>query len=270
MTGKRVIIKVGGSVLDDEPAYAAVASVLADYLRRSPDVERLYIVASAKKGMTDRAIDALAPNPDVRRRLRGRLAGESCGGADLEYWDRPRHALALLWGEIESAFHLAECLRLEGQQAKVVTQLGLYPIASRGPYLRAEFDLALSRRRFARFERAYRRCRVVILPGFGAANANGEPTLFGRNASDYVAAVLSALDPNVGLVIFVKDVGAIFEAFATDGQRKIAMTNIARLRASEFGRVLDRRVLEVIHCEFHVVGRDLRGGGTVVHPDRAA
>jgi aspartokinase len=270
MTGRRVVIKVGGSVLGDEPAYASVASVLADYLRRSPALERLYIVVSAQKGMTDRALEALAPDPENRRHLLARLAGQPAGDGGLERWDRPRHALALLWGEIDSAFHLAECLHLEGCAACVVTQLGLYPIVSRGPYLRAELDLALSRRRFRRFERAHRQSRIIILPGFGAANVRGEPTLFGRNASDYVAAILSALDPNVNLVIFLKDVGAIYEASVTGGQRKIAVTDIARLRAGEFGRVLDRRVLEIIPCEFHVVGPDMRAGGTVVLPARAS
>jgi aspartokinase len=269
MPGKRVIIKVGGSVLENEASYAAMASALSGYVLRSPDLERLYVVVSARKGATDRAIEALAPNPEVRRRLRGRLAGEMSEDPGLEFWERPRHSLALLWGEIESAFHLSECLRREGLPAKVVTQLGLYPIASRGRYLRAELDIGLSRRRFARFDQHHRRARIIILPGFGAANSRGEPTLFGRNASDYIAAVLSALDPSVGLVIFVKDVGALFEAFATDHQQKIESTSVARLRASRFSQVLDRRVLEVISCEFHVVGRDI-GGGTVVHPDPVA
>ena len=269
MPGKRVIIKVGGSVLEDESSYAAMASGIARYVRQAADLEKVYVVVSAKKGATDRAIEALAPNPDLRRRLRGRLAGDSSGDPGLEHWESPRHSLALLWGELESAFHLSECLCREGQAAKVVTQLGLYPIASRGRYLRAELDIVRSRQRFARFDARHRRDRLIILPGFGAANAKGEPTLFGRNASDYIAAVLSALDPNVGLVIFVKDVGALFEAFATDHQRRITSTNVSRLRSAGLGQVLDRRVLEVIACEFHVVGRDI-GGGTVVHPDPVA
>jgi len=131
-------------------------------------------------------------------------------------------------------------------------------------------DPALSRRRFARFDRAHRRSRIVVLPGFGAANRDGEPALFGRNASDYVAAALSMFDPAVGRVVFVKDAGAIYESFETPGRRRIAVTDAARLRAAEFGRVLDRRVLEIIRCEFHVVGRDIREVGTVVLPAPAA
>lgn len=270
MPGKRVIVKVGGSVLDGEAAYAETASALSGYLRREPEIERLYVVVSAQKGVTDRAIATLAPHPAARRCLRGSLAGEPPPRAALECWDRPRRALALLWGEIESAFHLAERLALEGRRAAVVTQLGLYPLVARGSYLHAKLDLDGSRRRFERFDRAHRRSGIVILPGFGAANSRGEPALFGRNASDYVAAALSALDPAVGLVVFVKDAGALYEGFATGAPRKIAETGAARLRAAEFGQVLDRRVLEVIACDFRVVGRDIRDGGTMIRLDRAA
>ncbi len=119
MPGKRVIIKVGGSVLENEPAYAEAASALAGYIRRRPDLERFYVVVSAKKGATDRAIEALAPGHDIRGRLRRRLEGDLPGAGGFEFWDRPRHSFALLWREIESAFHLAECLSREGQPATV-------------------------------------------------------------------------------------------------------------------------------------------------------
>ena len=270
MITRRVVIKIGGSVLVDENAFADVAIKLAGYLRKNPEVERLYVIVSAMKGKTERIIGELAPEAAARSQLQRSLQGAVGVHRENGVWERPRHSLALLWGEIEAAHLLYEALGAQGLRAKVVTQLGPYPIATEGAYLHGRLDIAESRRRFGEFERACRGERIVILSGFGAVNARSEPTLFGRNASDYVAAILSALDPKVELVLFLKDVGGIFEGFRTAAERRIAVTDVERLRESRCGQVLDGRVLDIIACDFHVVGSDLESGGTIVHRARTA
>jgi aspartokinase len=267
---RRVVLKIGGSVLPDEASFPSMAAHIADFLRAESGIERLYIVVSAMKGATDRAIDRLAPDPEAKSRLRRLLEGES-GAFLLDVkWNRPRYSLALLWGEIEAAHVLSEALLEEGVRAKIVTQLGLFPIVVTGAYLRSNLDLAASRRRFTAFERIYRGERVLILSGFGAVNGRNEPALLGRNASDYVAAILSALDGKVDLAIFLKDVGGIFSCFQTNKQRLIRMTDVDRLRAACPEKILDPRVLDIIACDFRVAGSAVGSRGTLVRRAKTA
>ncbi len=265
---RRVIIKIGGSVLVSEGSFAPLASRIAAYLNNNPGVERAYIVVSAMKGITDRAIDSIAPDPAAQHLLRSALTGEADDPGQTESWDRPCRSLALLWGEIESAYLLKEALSSIEMPAAVVTQLGLYPIAASGTYLRACVDLRDSRRRFTSFDRMYRDQRIIILSGFGAVNGDGDPTLLGRNASDYVAAILSRLDARVDLVIFLKDVGGIYECYRTERQTLITATSTEQLRAAPPGKVLDHRVLDMINCDFHVTGAEMGVGGTIVRRGR--
>lgn len=265
---RRVIIKVGGSVLVDEGSFGPLAARLATYLIDKAGIERVYIVVSAMKGITDRLIDSMAPDADAKRLLRALLAGEAGAAVQSGPWDRPCRSLALLWGEIESAYLLKEAMSRIEMPAAVVTQLGQYPIVASGTYLRARVDLHDSRRRFASFDRMYRDQRVIILSGFGAVNGDGDPALLGRNASDYVAAILSQLDSRVDLVIFLKDVGGIYECFRTERQKLIASTSTEQLRAAPPDKVLDTRVLDMINCDFHVTGAEIGGGGTIVRRSR--
>jgi aspartokinase len=266
---RRIVVKLGGSVLTDEPAFARAASSLAELLAGDRKLDRLYIVVSAMKGVTDGTIDRLAPEAGARSRLRALLEGGAARPADAP-WERSRIALSLLWGEIDAAHLLADTLDDIGVPAAVVTQLGLFPIAARGGRLSAEIDLDASRRRFSAFEQAVRDENVVILPGFGAVDGRGQPALLGRNASDYVAAVLSALDPKIGQVVFLKDVGGIFAGFRTAGERLIDEIDIGRLRAAGPQKVLDPRVLDVIACDFRVAGAPVGPGGTLVRLGRTA
>lgn len=267
---RRIVIKIGGSVLTGESAYAAAAAELAEFLGAEPGLERLYIVVSALKGDTDRAIDRLAPYPDAGFRLRRLLAGTAELDPADEKWNRPHFALSLLWGEIESAYVLADALAAAGVRAKAMTQLGPYPIVAEGAFLRSDLDLAASRRAFAVFDRACRNERVIVLSGFGAVNGRGEPTLLGRNASDYVAAILSALDGKVKLAVFLKDVGGIYADFRTRERRLIPATDINRLRAAGPTQVLDPRVLDIIACDFRVAGSPAGKAGTLVRRARTA
>ena len=266
----RVVIKIGGSILTDESAYAAAAKELRGFLNAGPGLERLYVVVSAMKGSTERAIDRLAPGPEAGDRLRRLLSGTAAPDPENEQWNRPRFALFLLWGEIEAAYVLADALADAGIRAKTVTQLGPYPIVAEGAALRAELDLAASRRAFAAFDRLCRSERVIVLAGFGAVNGRGEPVLLGRNASDYVAAILSALDRRVGMAVFLKDVGGIYADFRTRAQRLIPAIDIARLRAEAPAQVLDPRVLDIIACDFRVAGSPEGKDGTLVRQARTA
>jgi len=261
---RRIVIKIGGSVLQDENSFAPLAARLVSYLRDQPRLERAYVVVSAMKGVTDRTIDALAPDLNSRLLLRERLSGIKPRTGEADGWDRPSRSLNLLWGEIESAFLLKEAIERNGIPVGVITQLGLFPILADGDYLHARIDFRESRARFPAFDLACGEGRVIILSGFGAVNRAGEPVLLGRNASDYVAAVMSRLDKRIDFVLFLKDVGGIYEEFGTERQRLVERTSLSDLKAAPPGQVLDGRVLDAIRCDFRVTGAKIGRGGTVV------
>ena len=269
---RRVAIKVGGSMLKNEESFESLAEGIVSYLQNHPEIERAYIIVSARKGMTDKTINTLAPGDEAELFRRALIVGEDEETDTVRNekpWDRPSWALSLLWGEIESAYLLKEAMSRLGFPASVVTQLGLFPIVAEGRYLQAQVDLKASRRRFTAFDRACSKTgrRAVILSGFGAVNPDGDPVLLGRNASDYVAAVVSRLDTRVDLIIFLKDTGGLYDGFTTERQRLIEQTNVSELLMMSLGRALDRRVLDLVRCDFRITGLSFDEGGTFVRPD---
>jgi aspartokinase len=260
---RREVWKLGGSVLTDDAAFADFATRVADKLAQDAGLDRLYLVVSAMRGVTEALIDS-AVTGEARAFLRAGLKGEEIGSSWRERFDCPDLAAKLLLGEVDAAHRLRRALVLAGVQAKLATQFDFFPIACDGGHLHAELDLERSRARFRLFERICAGRRLVIVTGFGAVTAAGEPALLGRNASDYVAAILSRLDPAVREVIFAKDVPGIFENWQSRAERLIDRIEREDLSRREFGAVLDRRVLDIIACPFTVTGAALVGGTQVL------
>lgn len=261
---RREIWKLGGSVLTDDAAFETFAARAAAKLEQDAGLDRLYLVVSARRGATEELIDATAETEEERRHLRAGLRGEKLEHLWRERFEHPAVAAKLLMGEVDAAHRLRRALVFAGVRAKLVSQFDYFPIVAIGGYLHAEVDLDRSRERFPLFDRICADRRVVIVTGFGAVTAAGDPALLGRNASDYVAAILSRLDPAVTEVLFAKDVAGIFENWRTGAQRLIERIDRAELGSRDFGAVLDRRVLEIIACPFTVTGAELVGGTQVL------
>lgn len=259
MQKQRVVWKLGGSVLEDESSYNLLAQVVQEYLNSTAKLERLYIVVSAMKGDIDRRVKAAAPEDSARQFL-GELLSGSAENESCHKFDAPQLSSFLLEGEMESAHRLQKALEVKDLKAKVVTQHDYFPIASRGSYFRGEFDFPLSSSRFDFFEKLTRDFPVVILSGFGAVNEKKEPTLLGRNASDYVAALISRLDKQVREVVYVKDVQGIYENFSSPNRKLINLIDRLELLNKGEKQVLDQRVLDVISCDFFVTDVKMEKG----------
>jgi aspartokinase len=261
----REVWKIGGSVLRHEEDYRRTAENIIGYLASNPLLSRLYVVVSAARGVTESIVADLAPGAGDRRMLLALLAGEAVDGESRRRFDTPRVAAELLRGELESALALRAGLASAGAPATLVTQWDAFPLVAGGSYLRAGLLPAESRRAFARFERFHRQDRLLLLTGFGAVNRAGRPVLLGSNASDYVAAVLTALDARVRSLVFVKDSGGLFEDFGAPGQTLVGAVARDRLRRMRFGRLLDRRVLDAVACDFRICGPDMAAGTEVAY-----
>jgi len=260
----RVIWKLGGSVLEDRRSYAYFAKRICSYLTEHPEIERIYIVVSARKGRTDELIGSISRNNGHDINLRDILSGKETSNHITGKFDNPETSAALLRGEIESAYLLQEELRNAGMESKVFTQLDFFPIVSQGSYLYSEVDLDASKIKFANSDLSKNNDRIVIVSGFGAVNSKNEPTLLGRNSSDYVAAILSALDEKVESVTFIKDVDGLYDSFGTPEQKLIASIHIEKLRELGFRKLIDKRVLGVISCNFHITNKGMSEGTKVV------
>jgi len=161
-----VVLKLGGSVLVDDASYQEAARFLARRLHMRNE-ERLVVVASARKGMTDE-LEQVARNTTL--------------------YPNPR-TLDLLWstGEIHSAALLA--LHLEELGVSTValnvheTGLQLNGTEEVG-FLREEIEHALTEH------------SVVVVPGFFGTHHGGAIRSLGRGGSDLSAVVLAEGDAN--------------------------------------------------------------------------
>jgi aspartate kinase len=180
------VLKLGGSVLRDDPSYAAAARFLQTRLALNQD-ERLVVIVSAQYGTTD-ALLAEARS----------IASE------------PSHtALDLLWstGELRSVAILSLHLQKIGVTAAPlnVHQTGLMAgeqdqQRQAGTQVRPERLLA-----------ALTHARVVIVPGFLGVSGGGTITSLGRGGSD-LTAVLLAMAVRADACELVKDVPGYFTA----------------------------------------------------------
>ena len=178
------VLKIGGSVLRDAPAYAAVARYLGDRLAASAD-ERLAVIVSARYGETDALLaEARAIVPDA--------------GAAMD------QAVDLLWstGELRSVALLALHLRRIGVDAVPlnVHQSGLVWDRGDGTAVRPLRLLA-----------ALAASRLVIVPGFLGVSPGGGVASLGRGGSDLTAVLLAAAI-RADACELIKDVPGYFTA----------------------------------------------------------
>jgi len=216
---KRTVFKLGGSVLTNEWDYF-------DHARRikelSNEVNRIYLVVSAQKGITDKLV--ASSNLDDKSK-----------------------ASFLLQGEITSARKLFLYLKHLRVNTGLLTQgSGLYPIIANSSYLDAEVHLSesLDRREVLDSLSA----KVVVISGFGAENNLREPVLLGRNSSDLVASLIARIDCKVDEVVYIKDVPGIYDS---DG-KVISSMNLAEATKFNFGKLLHQKVLDYACCDLRI------------------
>ena len=154
------VLKLGGSVLKDPPAYQAYARFIRDRLHTVPR-SRFVVVVSARFGETDELLSlakSLSRTPD---------------GSTLD----------LLWstGEVRSVATLALCLQALGVRAAAldVHQTGIRRID------RLDVDPRPLRRALEDHD-------VVVAPGFLASGDGGQVVTLGRGGSDLSAVAITA------------------------------------------------------------------------------
>ena len=273
---KLTVVKVGGALLDGPADLDVVVEALVRRRRRG---ERLLVVASALKGVTDaletaaqQALDPRAGNEMVGaviQRLRHRhewalSRRDGTDGARLglrvalddvqrlltgirltgELTDRT-HDLLLAQGERLSAPLLAEALRVGGCDARAVTaeEAGL---VARGPFRVGRCDVDASREGLAGLHHELHD-RLLVLTGFYGVNADGDVVLFGRGGTDYTAGVVAAgLDAD-GLELW-KDVPGFMTADPRAVPDARLVPELSFAEACELGyygaRILHPRCLE--------------------------
>jgi aspartate kinase len=257
------VVKIGGSVLIDSSAYERQAKMLIDF---SQEVDRVYAVLSASKGRTDELIEGICRSKAERESIDRLIKhGDYSRQSDVEQFDTHWVASHLLAGEIESTKRFERALRKFGVYPETLIQGVNFPIIANGRYLNAHLDLDASQKTdvISSLE-----SKIVLVAGFGAQNHHSEKVLLGRNASDYVAALIGHLDPHVSEVIYLKDVDGVYANFGTKGQRLIERISASELSTIGCGKVLDERCLQhtgryrirVQHC-YSQIGKT----GTIIN-----
>ena len=270
MSTRREVWKIGGSVLKDSTDYENFAARINERAV-DPTLDRLYVVVSAAKGISDSLIDDLPVTAEELKRIRAQLNGKEAGDLQPLSIGESDIAALLLWGEIDSCHRLRNALLKRGGRAKTVTQLDYYPIIAIGSRLCADVDLAASEERFGQFETICEHRKIVIISGFGAVDRNGDPVLLGRNSTDYIAAELTRLDRHVQRALFIKESGGLYAEYGSPNRRLIDDIHISGIPEHNNSGLLDRRCIDVIDCDFQIVGRDLEVGTLVrCRPRRAA
>ena len=196
-----VVVKLGGSVLTGEGAFARAARFLRDRVHTSPE-ERCVAVVSAQEGWTD----------SLERAARGITRAPSARSLDL------------LWsiGEIRSVALLTLHLEALGVRAAAlnVAETGLRIDDARLG------QVALDTRRLHATLAEY---QIAVVPGFLGTNPGGTLVTLGRGGSDLTAVLLAA-----GLCAtrceLVKDVPGYFSA---DPRRDRAARHLPALTFAE-------------------------------------
>lgn len=97
-------------------------------------------------------------------------------------------AKILSMGEYVSVNLFSEILASQGQKNHIIDPVKY--VVAEGEFLDSIADVSVSKARFADF--VYDKDEILIMPGFVAANSEGEKVTLGRNGSDYSAAILAA------------------------------------------------------------------------------
>lgn len=163
---KRVVYKLGGSILRRSVDYTFYANRLSDELRDHAGVQ-LVVVVSARYGHTDRLLTQV----------------RAAGGDD----EAAATSLLLATGELQSVARLTFALTRTGVNAVGVgpEQTGITLQAGTAAENRLRVDPA-------RIESFLSDYQVVVVPGFVGTTATGAWVTLGRGGSDLSAVALAA------------------------------------------------------------------------------
>ena len=242
-----VVVKVGGSVLTDDAAYARVAASLK---ARQRD-ERLVVIVSAALGETDQ------------------LLAQASGIIDPP----PQDVLDLFWstGETRSVALLTLHLRALGGAARglSVHETGLFLPEGERDMRRAEVNPL-------RIRSALAGSRIVVVPGFLARGPQDAVVSLGRGGSD-LSAVLLAAAIGARRCELIKDVPGYFDRDPNCCADAEFLPVITAQRAIEMAKagcdLVQREALETAARErLPIVIRSLNDPTrqTIVHVDAAA
>ncbi|MEO0478760.1 MAG: hypothetical protein AAF196_04710 [Planctomycetota bacterium] len=198
-----VVLKIGGSVLDDRSSLRLAVQEVERELRAG---RRVAVVVSAFLGRTNELQESLP------RAVTPTDAAET-----------------LATGEFEAVRALTRALQASGLRARDLhpTQLGL--IARGGSVL----DSESARIDLERAGQVLDSSRVLVIPGYVASGANGWTRLLGRGGSDWSAFLLADAYRRLGHDVrcrLIKDVDGLYEADPHDGRLDFAPRRFGRVR----------------------------------------
>jgi aspartate kinase len=203
-----VIIKFGGSVLEDVKSIGEAAESIRRLLREG---RRVVVVVSALKGVTDQLIkmaQKVHPNPPA------------------ELMDE-----LLSMGERTSARLFTTALLAKGIDAALLDPASpSWPLVTDNNHRDANPDMAATRERVERYLKPIIAAgKTVVVPGFVGITREGAVTTLGRGGSDTTAVVLgNAL--RASEVILAKDVETVY---TSDPDRVDSPRPIDRLEPEE-------------------------------------
>jgi len=185
-----IVVKFGGSVLEDEKAIAQAAGLVHDTIERGLNV---VVVVSAMKGVTDQLV-ALSKklNPDMDPALVDELLSS---------------------GERTSARLMATALAGHGISSVVVDpDTPYWPIVTDARHLDANPIIETSRKRAQeRLIPLLKEGKVPVVCGFLGKTEDGKTTTLGRGGSDTTAVILgNILDAKE--VVLIKDVEGVYSS----------------------------------------------------------
>ncbi len=233
------VVKIGGSVLPDSRAYAAIAKFLVGRLRACPE-ERFVVVVSAQDGLTS-ALEQFA--------------------REIKAVPGPR-TLDLLWstGEVRSVALLT--LHLEALEVATVGlnihETGILKLTASSTAA-IHFDGNL-------LGRALDKAAIVVVPGFFATTAEAAISSLGRGGSDLTAVLLAAA-LKAKRCELVKDVPGYFSSDPRENKKASHFPVLSYQRAIAMARsgcpVVQREALEAAErADLALVVRSVASDGT--------
>jgi aspartokinase len=235
---KRLVLKLGGSVLTCEEDYVEHSHIIKGLLDR---VQKMYIVLSAQKGETERLIDCSGYDGDLRRALRGEHS-------DIEF---PGIADYLLQGEIDSVKKLEHYLRKVGLDPFLLLQgEGVHPVVANSSNVYGVLDMQRTRQRRQVLRSISN--KVVLVAGFGGETPLGEKVLLGKNSSDLVAALTAYVDGSVEEVVYFKDVQGVYLHYGRAESTLVDEMSVEEARNFDFRGLLDRRSIDYTPCNIRI------------------
>lgn len=257
-----IIMKFGGTSVQDGPAISRVVEIVRDRLDRRPVVvvsalskitDLLYkICDEAAARHTEAALEAIA----ALKKRHLDLAEELLTGT--EFLDEAYNKVGLLCQELEAFVH-AVCIvgdltpksraRIISRGEVLSSTIICYTLNARGvrtnlvdakkliitdnDYLKGEPDkAAILAAAPAEIEKAFRNVQAVITQGFVSSTADGDTTVLGRGGSDYTASLLGMALGAEEVQIWT-DVDGVMTADPRVVEHPVTMREIAFEEAAE-------------------------------------